>query len=77
MEVVLSLLLISPGSTLWMYPSPDLSVEEKKVHKITEMSIKVEHTETLYNQRKLELQVERGKQTDNFSLDLAGYFNPV
>ena len=39
-----------------MYPNPDLSAEEEIVHKIAEMSVKLQHIDTLNDQRKLDLQ---------------------
>ena len=47
---------------LLMLSSPDLSAEEKTVGNIMEMSVKLEHLNTLNYQRKLDLQVEPGKQ---------------
>ena len=47
---------------LLMRPRRDLSAEEKTVGNIMEMSVKLQHVDTLNNQRKLDLQVEPGKQ---------------
>jgi len=44
------------GSILVVYPNPDLSAEEEIVHKIAEMSVKLQHIDTLNDQRKLDLQ---------------------
>jgi len=44
------------GSIIFIYPSPDLSAEEEIVHKIAEMSVKLQHIDTLNDQRKLDLQ---------------------
>ena len=45
------------GSILLIYPSPDMSAEEEIVDKIAEMSVKLQHIDTLNDQRKLDLQV--------------------
>ena len=47
-----------PGSILVVFPTPDLSAEEEIVHKIAEMSVKLQHIDTLNDQRKLDLQVK-------------------
>jgi len=44
------------GSILFIYPSPDLSAEDEIVQKIAEMSVKLQHIDTLNDQRKLDLQ---------------------
>ena len=46
-----------PGSILFIYPTPDLSAEDEIVHKIAEMSVKLQHIDSLNDQRKLDLQV--------------------
>ena len=56
------IILILPASMLLMRPRRDLSAEEKTVGNIMEMSVKLQHVDTLNNQRKLDLQVEPGKQ---------------
>ena len=45
------------GSILFIYPTPDLSAEDEIVHKIAEMSVKLQHIDSLNDQRKLDLQV--------------------
>ena len=59
---IIILILILPASMLLMRPRRDLSAEEKTVGNIMEMSVKLQHVDTLNNQRKLDLQVEPGKQ---------------
>jgi len=44
------------GSILVWYPSPDLSAEQEIVHKIAELSEKLQHANTLNDQRKTDLQ---------------------
>ena len=46
------------GSILVWYPSPDLSAEQEIVHKIAELSEKLQHANTLNDQRKTDLQVK-------------------
>ena len=48
----------------------DLPTEEKTVENIIEMSVKLQYLHTLNNQKKMDLQVEvePGKQKDNWSL---------
>ena len=41
---------------MFIYPSPDLSAEDEIVQKIAEMSVKLQHIDTLNDQRKLDLQ---------------------
>ena len=60
-EIIILILILS-AAMLLMLSSPDLSAEEKTVGNIMEMSVKLEHLDTLNNQRKLDLQVEPGKQ---------------
>ena len=45
-----------------MSPRRDLSSEEATVYNMTEMSVKLQHIQSLNNQRKLNLQVEPGNQ---------------
>ena len=62
-EIIILILILS-AAMLLMLSSRDLSAEEKRktVGNIMEMSVKLEHLDTLNNQRKLDLQVEPGKQ---------------
>ena len=67
------------GSILLIYPSPDLSAEEEIVHKIAEMSVKLQHIDSLNDQRKLDLQV--GQRRLNIKLTrisfLSGHLHTV
>lgn len=67
------------GSILLIYPNPDLSAEEEIVHKIAEMSVKLQHIDSLNHQRKLDLQV--GHRSLDLKLErnsfLAGHLHPV
>ena len=66
------------GSILFIYPSPDLSAEDEIVHKIAEMSVKLQHIDTLNDQRKLDLQVrDRSNSCIHVTCFLAGYFSAV
>ena len=77
-KLLFSLLPLS-GSILLIYPNPDLSAEEEIVHKIAEMSVKLQHIDSLNHQRKLDLQV--GQTSLDLKLErvsfLAGHLHPV
>ena len=45
-----------PGSIILIYPSPDLSAEQEIVHRIADLSVKLQHIDTLNDQRKYDLQ---------------------
>ena len=47
---------IVSGSILFVFPSPDMSAEDILVQRIAEMSVKLQHIDTLNDQRKLDLQ---------------------
>ena len=55
--ILTALLCCVTGSILVWYPSPDLSAEQEIVHKISELSEKLHHANTLNDQRKTDLQV--------------------
>lgn len=52
----LGLTTVMLGLVLVMFPSPDLSAEEEIVHKIAELSEKLQHANVLNDQRKTDLQ---------------------
>ena len=55
MSSVLMFSIVS-GSILFVFPSPDMSAEDILVQRIAEMSVKLQHIDTLNDQRKLDLQ---------------------
>ena len=55
MSSVLIFSIVS-GSILFVFPSPDMSAEDILVQRIAEMSVKLQHIDTLNDQRKLDLQ---------------------
>jgi len=57
----LGLLTIFLGSVLLLYPSPDLSAEQEIVHRIAELTAKLQHANGLNDQRKSDLQLISGQ----------------
>jgi len=57
----LGLLIIFLGSVLLLYPSPDLSAEQEIVHRIAELTAKLQHANGLNDQRKSDLQLISGQ----------------
>jgi len=57
----LGLLIIFLGSVLLLYPSPDLSAEQEIVHRIAELTAKLQHANSLNDQRKSDLQLISGQ----------------
>lgn len=57
----LGFLTIFLGSVLLLYPAPDLSAEQEIVHRIAELSAKLQHANSLNDQRKSDLQLISGQ----------------
>ena len=57
----LGLTTIFLGSVLLLYPSPDLSAEQEIVHRIAELTAKLQHANGLNDQRKSDLQLISGQ----------------
>ena len=57
----LGLLIIFLGSVLLLCPSPDLSAEQEIVHRIAELTAKLQHANGLNDQRKSDLQLISGQ----------------
>lgn len=54
--LALGAITIFLGSILVLYPAPDLSAEQEIVHRIAELSAKLQHANSLNDQRKADLQ---------------------